>query len=78
MSHNQMGGHWKIVGFENNTTISNEMFNKKWGANRTKASEAAKILDMLEHVKGGTATNLEGEIIVINDNKLLNNGINDN
>ena len=40
--------------------------------------EAATTIDMPERVKGSTATNLEGELIVINDNKLLNNDINEN
>ena len=49
------------------------MFNKKWGANRPKAAEAAIILDILEHVKDSTSMKLERELIVINDIKLLNN-----
>ena len=28
--HNQMGGCWKIVNFENQTIMSKETFNKKW------------------------------------------------
>ena len=33
---------------------------------------------MLERAKWSTATNLEGETIVINYDKLLNNGVNEN
>ena len=57
--------------------MSKEIFNKKWGVNSSKAAETATMLDNLEHAKGLTATNLEREIIVINDNKLLNNEINE-
>ena len=77
MLHNQMRRHWKIVDFDNNTIKSKEIFNKKWGVNIPKVAEAATILDMLECVKGLTETNLEGKMIVINDNKLLNNEINE-
>ena len=76
MSHGQMGGCWKIVKFENNTTISKEALNKKWGVNIPKSAEVVTMLDMLQCVKGSTATNLEGETIVINENELLNNDIN--
>ena len=34
------------------------------------------MIDVIEHAKGSTATNLEGELIVINDDRLLNNDIN--
>ena len=32
---------------------------------------------VLEHVKGSTETNLEGELIVTNDKKSLHNGVNE-
>ena len=63
--------------FESNTIKSKETFNKKRGVNSPKAAKAATMLDMPKHAKGSTATNLKGELIVINDNKLLNNDINE-
>ena len=54
---------------------SKEIFNKKWGVNSPKAAEAATMIDMPEHVKDSTAINLEGELIVINDKKLVHNDI---
>ena len=62
--------------FDNNTIESKETFNKKWGVSSPKAAEAATMIDVIEHAKGSTATNLEGELIVINDDRLLNNDIN--
>ena len=35
------------------------------------------MLDVLEHAKGSTPMNLEGETIAINDNKMLNNEVNE-
>ena len=57
--------------------MSKEIFNKKWGVNSAKAAEAVIMLETLEFVKDSTATNLEGELIFINDNKFLHNGINE-
>ena len=71
-------GGWRIVDFENNTTTSKETFNRKWGGNSPKSAEAATMLDVLEHAKGSTPMNLEGETIAINDSRLLNNEINEN
>ena len=53
------------------------MFDKKWGRNSPKSTEAVTILDILEHVKDSTETNLEGELIVINDKKLMHNDVNE-
>ena len=62
---------------ENQIITSKEIFYKKWGVNIPKAAVAATRLDMLDHVKGSTEINLEGEFIVINDNELLHNDINE-
>ena len=69
--HNQMGGHWKILNFENQIFISKETFNKKWDVNSLKAAEDAIMLDMLEFVNELTSSQLKGELIIINDNKLM-------
>ena len=73
--HNQMGSYLKIVNFENQIIMSKEIFNKKWDVNSPKYAEAAIMLDMLEVLKEHTMTQLEGELIFINDNKLLHNDI---
>ena len=65
------------MNFENQTIASKEMFNKKWGVNIPKAVEVAIIIDMLEYVKDSTAINLEGELIVINDKKIMHNDVNE-
>ena len=35
------------------------------------------MLEILEHVKGSKAKKLEGELIVINDNKLMHHNVNE-
>ena len=71
------GVHCKIVDFENNTITSKETFNKKWGVSSPKDAEVVTMFDMLEHAKGQKQKKIEGEIILINDNKLLNNDTNE-
>lgn len=51
------------------------MFNKKWDVNGPKSAEAAIMLNMLEFLKESTSPYLEGELIVIIDNKLLHDVI---
>ena len=46
--HNQIGGHYKIVNFENNTVASKELFNKQWGVRSPKAVEDVIMLNMLD------------------------------
>ena len=63
------------MNFDNHTVKSKEIFNKEWSVNRPKAVEAAIMLDMLEFLKESTTPQLEGELIVINGNKLLHNNM---
>ena len=48
------------MNFENQTIASKEVLNKKWGVKIPNAAEVAIMIDMLEHVKDSTETNLEG------------------
>ena len=70
-------GGRRNTNFENQIIASTEFFNKKWVVNSPKAAEAVTILDMLGRMKDSTATNLEGELIVINDKKLLHDDVNE-
>ena len=58
--NNQMGEFWKIVYFDNHAVTSKEIFNKEWGVNSPKSTEAAIILNILEFVKESTTSQLEG------------------
>ena len=72
MMHNQMGGNWKIVNFENQNIKSKKIYNKQWGVSSPKASEAAIMLHMLDFVTNPILAQLEGELTIANDNKLTN------
>ena len=69
----KIGGHSKIVNFDNHTVASKETSNKEWDVDSPKAVEAAIILDMLDFAKELTMSQLEEELIIINDKKMLHN-----
>ena len=73
--HSQMGGCWKIVTSDNYTVARKEVLNKKLDLNIPKSKEAAIMLNELEFVNESTTSQLEGELIDVNDNKLLCNSI---
>ena len=56
----QLGGHWKIVNFDNHAVSSKDTFNKEWSVNSPKAAEAATMLGILDFVKESTMSQLEG------------------
>ena len=66
------------MNFYNQTIESKETLNKKWGVIIPRSSEVAIVLDMLERAKDSTEPNLEGESILINNNKSLHNDVNKN
>ena len=71
MMHNKMGGICKTVNFENQIAISKETFSNKWVMSIPKTAKDAIILDKLEFLKESTSSQLEGELISINNNKFI-------
>ena len=65
------------MNFVNQVIKIKEIFYKKWGASVPKSEEATTMIDMIELIKTSIPSQLEGELITINDNKLLNKGINE-
>ena len=48
------------------------MFSKPWGVISPKAAKAAIMLEMLQFMTKSTSSQIKGELMIINDNKLLN------
>ena len=65
------------MNFENQIIKSKEKLNNQWVVSSPRASDAAIILDILEFITKSTSLQLERELIVTNNNKLLNSDVQD-
>ena len=66
-----MGGHWKLVNFDNEIINSRESHDKNWGANSPKSEESMEMIDMLTCIQNHVSSSAEGEVITINDKTIL-------
>ena len=66
------------MNFDNEIIENKETLNKKWGVIIPKSAKVVIVLGMLERAKDSTEPNLEGESILINNNKSLHNDVNKN
>ena len=71
---------WEGIG-KQQTSETKQLQARKWSieweVSNPKAAEAAIVLNILWFAKELTSTNLEGELLIINDNKLLHEEINE-
>ena len=55
-----MGGHWKLVNFDNEITNSKELYDKNWRVNIPKAEEVMAMLHILTCMKNNVSSSTEG------------------
>ena len=63
---------FKCVTFDNQIVKSKDIFDKKWDIDSPKSIEATMLLNMLEFIARSAPSQLKGEIIIMNDNKEIN------
>ena len=72
-----MEGHWKLVNSDNEITYNIEWWDKNWRENIPKATQAMVMLGMITFMPNHESSSAEGEIMLINDNKLWNKEANE-